>query len=102
MFTIKQLKQAIATIQYALIVSQVFSAELKLVFPVFIVLFPYGQFFYMESFTAVEICVFMDNSHAWLKKYTNGFTLSIHTINSIMNEYFIANSKNLFRNQLLQ
>ena len=46
-------------------VSQVFSAELKLVFPVFIVLFPMDNFSTWKiSFTAVEICVIMDNSHA--------------------------------------
>ena len=61
----------IATCEHALYVSQVFGAELKPCFPFFLfvppVSLPHRQFYSLcrVSFTAMEICVFTDNSHAW-------------------------------------
>ena len=75
-FTIKWLRQAMAMCECALYVSQVFSTELKLALPssffffFFLVppiSFPCRQFFSLcrVSFSATEICIFVDNSHAW-------------------------------------
>ena len=76
-FTIKWLRQAMAMCKCALYVSQVFSAELKLALPFFFLFFfvppisfPCRQFFLSAvNFSTTEICIFLDNSHAWFSVF---------------------------------
>ena len=72
-FRIMRPRQAIASCERVLYVSQVFGAELKPVFPFLLFFFLYHRFLFPTdsffspqkvSFTAAEICIFVGNFHA--------------------------------------